>query len=95
MKELKMSEVREQLFTVGFKQSFVHDIIETTIGDTRFMITLDPKQPNRVQTLRVDKADSVMTYGLIGNFIGGKGSMNRFSFNSPEHLIKRLKVIKL
>ncbi len=95
MKELKMSEVREQLFKAGFKQSFVVYMLEITIDGNRFMINLDPAKPNRVTTLRVDRADSIMVTGLIGNFIGGKGLMNRFSFNSPEQLIKKLKAIDL
>ena len=95
MKNLKMSEVREQLFKVGFKESFVVYISEITIDGNRFMIELDPKQPNRVQTLRVDRSESIIVTGLIGDFIGGRGPMNRFSFNSPEHLIKKLKAIKL
>lgn len=95
MKDLKMSEVRAQLFANGFKESFVVYILEITIDGNRFMVELDPKQPNRVMTLRADRSESIMVTGLIGNFIGGKGPMNRFSFNSPEHLIKKLKAIKL
>ncbi len=95
MKELKMSEVREQLFKAGFKESFVVYILEITIDGNRFMIELDPTKPNRVMTLRVDTADIIMVTGLIGEFISGKGLMNRFSFNSPEQLIKKLKAIDL
>ena len=91
---MAIREVREQLFKAGFKESFVVYILEITIDGNRFMINLDPRQPNRVITLRVDRSESIIT-GLIGQFIGGKGSMNRFSFNSPEHLIKKLKAIKL
>jgi hypothetical protein len=95
MKNLKMSDVREQLFKAGFKKSFMVHILEITIDGNRFMVTLDPKQPNRVMTLRADRAESIMVTGLIGNFIGGRGPMNRFSFDSPEQLIKKLKAIKL
>ena len=91
---MTIREVREQLIKAGFKESFVVYILEITIDGNRFMINLDPRQPNRVITLRVDRSESIIT-GLIGQFIGGKGSMNRFSFNSPEHLIKKLKAIKL
>jgi hypothetical protein len=95
MKDMTIREVREQLFKAGFKESFVVYILEITIDGNRFMIDLDPVKPNRVTTLRVDRADSIMVTGLIGNFIGGKGPMNRFSFNSPEQLIKKLKAINL
>ena len=95
MKDLKMSEVRAQLFANGFKESFMVHILEITIDGNRFMVELDPKQPNRVMILRADRAESIMVTGLVGNFVGGKGPMNRFSFNSPEQLIKKLKAIKL
>ena len=95
MKDLTIREVREQLFEAGFKESFVVYILEITIDGNRFMINLDLVRPNRVMTLRVDRSESIMVTGLIGNFIGGRGPMNRFSFNSPEHLIKKLKAIKL
>lgn len=95
MKDLKMSEVRAKLFANGFKESFIYSIIETTIDGNRFMVTLDPSQPNRVITLRADRAEGVIVTGLVGKFIGGRGPMNRFSFNSPEQLIKKLKAIML
>ena len=95
MKDMAIREVREQLFKAGFKESFVVYILEITIDGNRFMINLDPVKPNRVITLRVDRSESIMVTGLIGQFIGGKGPMNRFSFDSPDQLIKKLKAIKL
>ena len=41
MKDLKMSEVKEQLFAAGFKTSFVVYLLEITIDDTRFIIELN------------------------------------------------------
>ena len=95
MKDMTIREVREQLFKAGFKESFVVYILEITIDGNRFMINLDPVKPNRVITLRADRSESIMVTGLIGQFVGGKGPMNRFSFNSPDQLIKKLKAIKL
>jgi hypothetical protein len=95
MKDLKMSEVKEQLFAAGFKTSFVVYLLEITIDDTRFIIELNGQKPNQVRTLRSDHPNSILVTGLIGDFIGGNGPLNRFSFNSPEQLIKKLKAIKL
>ena len=95
MKDMTIREVREQLIAAGFKESFVVYILEITIDGNRFMINLDPVKPNRVMTLRVDRSESIMVTGLIGQVAGFKGPMNRFSFNSPEQLIKKLKAIKL
>jgi hypothetical protein len=95
MKDLKMREVKEKLFAAGFKESYMVHISEITIDGIRFLVELDPAKPNRVMTLRADQPGSIMVTGLIGDFIGGKGLMKRFSFNSPEQLIKKLKAIKL
>ena len=92
-----MNEIKKELFAVGFTDSYPHSdhtmVQYSSANGNSFHIYLDPEKPTRVKTLRGIRSKSIMAAGLIGNFIGGKGSMRKFSFKSPQDLINKLEKI--
>ena len=91
-----MKEVKESLIAAGFIKSGLYPWFEYTREDgVLFQVYLDPKKPNRVDCLRGCHRGTIMSDGIIGNFVGGKGRLKRFSFNSPEKLIAKLNSIKV
>ena len=95
---MTMKEIKQQLFENGFKDSYPFrnpEMVQYTAKNgNHFHVCLNPDKPNQVKTLRGMSPDSICAAGLIGNFIGGKGHMRRFSFKSPEELISKLEAIK-
>jgi len=92
-----MEKIKKELFAVGFKDSYPHSnynmVQYIAKNENSFHIYLDPAKPNRVKSLRGIRLKSIVTAGLIGNFISGKGSIRRFSFKSPQDLIDKLEKI--
>jgi hypothetical protein len=85
---------QKQLFDIGFKNSFPFSN-ETMVrykspNGNSFDVYLDFDKPNKVVCLRGKKEGSIIAYGLIGNFVGGKGRYRKFSFKTPQQLKEKL-----
>ena len=85
---------KSQLYNIGFKNSYpFHNnsmIQYTATNGNHFHIYLDSDNPTKVTCLRAQKPGSIQGYGLIGNFVGGKGRHRRFSFKTPHDLKEKL-----
>lgn len=89
-----MKEVKEELFKNGFANSYPYGnynmVRYTAKNGNKFDIYLDDKKPNRVKTLRGHKPEVFCSFGLIGNFVGGKAKGRKFSFKNSEDLKDKL-----
>jgi hypothetical protein len=89
-----MKEIKQQLFEIGFKDSYPHSdytmVRFKTENGNSFDVYLDPTKPNKVKCLRGHKPNDIMAFGLIGDFIGGKGKYPKFSFKTPKQLKEKL-----
>ena len=89
-----LKEVKEQLIKNGFKDSYPFNDYtlvqyEATNGNS-FHIYLDETKPNRVRALRGMKPNTIMGFGLIGQFVGSGKVGRKFSFNTPKDLKNKL-----
>jgi hypothetical protein len=89
-----MKEVKEELLKNGFEGSFPYGnynmVRYTAKNGNKFDIYLDDAKPNRVETLRGHKPGVFCSFGLIGKFVGGKGTNRKFSFKNSEDLKNKL-----
>jgi hypothetical protein len=94
-----MKDIKEELLKNGFADSFPYSnynmVRYTAKNGNKFDIYLDDAKPNRVETLRGHKPGVFSAFGLIGNFVGGKGTNRKFSFKTPEDLKNKLDNWKL
>ena len=99
MRNMTLAQVKEQLLQSGFTGPYPFNdytmVQYTSAEGVKFQIYLDTKKPNRVDCLRICKPGHVLGFAIIGNFVGGNGRMNRFSFDSAEQLIKKIEAIKV
>jgi hypothetical protein len=89
-----MKEIKEELFKNGFENSFPYRdynmVRYTAKNGNKFDIYLDDAKPNRVETLRGHKPEVFWSFGLIGNFVGGKAKGRKFSFKNSVDLKNKL-----
>lgn len=91
---LSLSEMKEKLYSQGFKDSYPHSdrTMVQFIDDKKrnHQIYLDLKKPNRVTAWRINRPGMVQAEGVVGDFVGGRADHPRFSFNSIDSLKAKL-----
>lgn len=94
---MTLKDIKNELLQNGFRDSYPlsdYTMIQyTSPNGNEFDIYLDIKKPNRVNTLRLNRPNTILAEGLIGEFVCGKAPGRRFSFKNSEGL--KIKLNKL
>ena len=81
-----ISEAKQFLYGLGFKKSYPYnDYTMVQFRDDKgrnHLLNINPKNPNQIDTWRIQRPGEAMSEGVVGEFIGGGKTGRAFQIKS-------------